>query len=72
MMIIKSNGTSSWLCNYSSSSYSVLLYIAILTPYKIAYYDSDVKGFFSIDVSIDILFFVDIIMSFFVAYFNDH
>ncbi|MCB0538038.1 MAG: hypothetical protein KDE33_11000 [Bacteroidetes bacterium] len=58
--------------SYLLNSYSVLLYIALVTPYKVAYFDEDKGVFFYLDIAIDILFVIDIIMSFFVAYFNEH
>jgi hypothetical protein len=53
--------------------YRILLYVAVSTPFKIAFIDDDHNTIlYYIDMIIDILFFTDLISSFFVAYFDPH
>ena len=58
--------------NLFNNSFRVVLYIAVITPYKIAYFEKDILSYYIIDVIVDFLFLFDIILSFFGAYFNEN
>lgn len=65
------NGISLWLCKYNLFiSFRILLYVAIVTPFKVAYIDNEGIGWQSMDYLTDFVFIIDIFMTFFVAYFD--
>ena len=46
------------------------MYIAVMTPFKIAYIDDETTLIEVTDIIIDVLFLFDILLSFFLAYFD--
>ena len=48
----------------------LLLYMATVVPYRIAFYDEDSLGWIITDSIVDCFFGLDIIFNFFYAYFN--
>ena len=42
-----------------------------MTPYRIAFYTTDDMTWITIDFFIDAFFFVDMVLNFFMAYYND-
>ena len=48
------------------------MYVAIITPYKVAYFDEETMFLKLMDIILDIMFFIDMILSFFGAYFDKH
>jgi hypothetical protein len=48
-----------------------LLFTAIVTPYRVSFYDSDSSSWRIVDTLIDAIFAVDICLTFFTAYFDD-
>ena len=51
-------------------SFSILLFTAIFTPFRIAFYDIDSSEWIIIDGVIDAAFFIDIIFNFITAYYD--
>ena len=49
---------------------SLLIYSAIVTPYRIAFIDVDSTFYDYFDLFIDFCFFIDLITNFFTAYIN--
>ncbi len=47
-----------------------MLFTAVMTPYRIAFYDLDDTPWLVIDSLIDLCFGVDIILNFFFAYYD--
>ena len=50
--------------------FRVLLYTFIITPYRLAFVEEDDLYWIMISAFVDFLFFVDIILTFFSAYFD--
>ena len=48
----------------------LLLFTAIATPYRIALFDIDEIGWLLADSLVDLVFFVDIVLNFFMAYYD--
>ena len=48
------------------------MFTAIVTPYRIAFYETDALEWQIIDYLIDILFGFDIVLNFFTAYYKDN
>jgi hyperpolarization activated cyclic nucleotide-gated potassium channel 1 len=48
----------------------ILIITALVTPYRIAMYDADSLNWILVDSTIDFLFAVDIVLNFFMAYYN--
>jgi hypothetical protein len=48
----------------------MLVYSVIVTPFRIAFYDIDTLGWILFDIMVDLVFFLDIILNFFTAYFD--
>jgi hypothetical protein len=49
---------------------SILLFTAIFTPYRLAFYDLDDMNWVIIDSIVDLGFGIDIILNFFMAYYD--
>ena len=49
-----------------------MLFTALVTPFRIAYYDDDPLGWIITNTLVDFLFAVDIILNFFSAYFDSN
>lgn len=49
---------------------SVLIFTFFATPYRIAFVDKDDEAMVAIDYTMDGLFFIDIILNFFIAYYD--
>ena len=49
---------------------ALLLFTAIATPYRIAFFDVDELGWLIADSIVDFIFFIDIILNFFMAFYN--
>jgi hypothetical protein len=66
------NGTYSSQCTYISinSLYRCLLFTAIMTPYRIAFFDLDDITWVVVDSIIDFSFAIDIVLNFFIAYYD--
>ena len=52
--------------------FSLVIFTAFVTPYRLAFYDTDSLWWQSIDYVIDFLFTVDIVLNFFVAFYRDN
>ena len=50
----------------------MIVFTAMVTPYRIAFYETDALEWQIIDYIIDILFAVDIVLNFFTAYYKDN
>ena len=48
-----------------------MVYTATVSPYRIAFYDEDSIGWLVIDGIVDGLFAIDMILTFFTAYFDN-
>ena len=48
-----------------------LLFTAVVTPYRLAFYDLDDTTWIVIDTIVDFGFSIDIILNFFMAYYDD-
>lgn len=48
----------------------VLLFTAFVTPYRVAYVDNESRGWDQINITIDIIFAVDILVIFNTAYYD--
>ena len=48
-----------------------LLFTSIMTPYRLAFYDADNNTWLCIDSGIDTAFAVDMVLNFFIAYYDD-
>lgn len=46
------------------------MFVCFVTPYRISFYDSDTPFWVIIDSIVDVLFFIDIILNFFMAYYD--
>jgi hypothetical protein len=53
-------------------NHRILLFTAIYTPYRIAFYDKDDIIWFVIDSFVDSVFGIDMVLNFFMAYYNEH
>jgi hypothetical protein len=42
-----------------------------MTPYRISFYDDDDTVWVGVDTTIDLLFGVDLVLNFFMAYYDD-
>ena len=51
--------------------YRLLIYIATVTPYNISFVDEENMFWYVLDLVIDGLFFIDIIVNCFSAYFDE-
>ena len=49
----------------------LLLYTAIVTPYRVCFVAVDTANWKAISIAIDVLFFVDVFVSCFSAYFDE-
>ena len=58
-----------YFCDFFS--FRILLFIAVVTPYRIAFIDIDSLDWVLIDLAVDIIFAIDIILNFLTAYFDD-
>ncbi len=47
-----------------------MLYSVIITPFRIAFYDYEPLGWLIADTTIDVIFTIDIILNFYMAYYN--
>lgn len=51
--------------------FRILLFTAIMTPYRIAFYDIDTLEWIIVDTVIDLFFGIDLVLNFFMAYYNE-
>lgn len=49
-----------------------MLYTATVTPYRIAIFDEDTTEWLVTDVTIDCLFFIDVIINCYLAYYDEN
>lgn len=49
----------------------LLIYTATVTPFRIAFVDEDPIGWFIFDLTVDCLFFMDVLVNMFLAYYDD-
>ena len=50
----------------------MLLYSTIITPYKLAFFDSEPMGWLIADIVVDIFFAADLILQFFISYYDSN
>jgi hypothetical protein len=50
--------------------YRVLLYTTLITPYRLAFIDEDTLGWTIAATVVDLVFFCDIILTFYTAYYD--
>lgn len=47
-----------------------MIFTVTVTPYRVAFVDEDTMGWFIIDLTVDGLFFLDVIVNLFSAYYT--
>ncbi len=65
----RSDGICSFLCK-SDIEARVVIVSSVLTPLRVAWWDTDSTGWVVAETAIDVVFLVDMVLSFFSAYYN--